>query len=194
MKGTTEKPLLQVSGKSMLERIVEVLKQVESVDRIVVASSPNTPATAIAAKTLDVEVIVTSGQGFEEDMRFAIRKLSLGPVLIVSSDIPFINPRTIQQAVEMYQSSGKPALAVMAPVELYRKLGSKPEHIFHIHGQDLVPIGINILDGKRIDEGELDQVEMLVDSEDLTINVNTTEDLQAARRRVGGSVEPSPCR
>jgi adenosylcobinamide-phosphate guanylyltransferase len=185
MGARVEKPLLQVAGKSMLERVVGVLKLCGSIDRIVVASSHNTPDTTIEAEKLGVESIVTPGDGFEQDMRFAIRKLSLGQVLIISSDLPFINPQTIEQAVETFRSSGKPALAVMAPAELYEKLGSKPEYIFHIHGQKLVPVGVNVLDGERIDEGELDQVEMVVNGEELTLNVNTMKDLEAARRKFG---------
>jgi adenosylcobinamide-phosphate guanylyltransferase len=184
MGGGVEKPLLEIAGKSMLQRIIEVLRRSSSIDRIVVASSSNTPATTIKAQKLGVESIITPSNGFEEDMRLAIRQLSLGEVLIVSSDLPFITVDVIEQAVQKYRSSGKPALAVMARAELYEKLGSKPEYVFKVDGQNLVPVGINIIDGRRIDEGELDQVELVINSEDVALNVNTLNEFEAARKKL----------
>ena len=180
-----EKPLLQVSGKSMLEHVIEVLRCCRSIDRIVVASSCNTPATAIEAERLEVQSIITPGSGFEEDMRFAIRKLSLGEVLVISSDLPFVTADVIEEAFQKYRDRRKPALAVMAPAELYERFGSKPGYVFEINGQKLVPVGINILNGSRINEAALEQTELIIDSEDVAFNVNTPEDLEAARKRLG---------
>ena len=177
-----EKPLLQISGRTMLQSVIEVLKRSSSVERIVVASSPNTPMTGIEAGKLGVENIVTPGDGFEEDMRFAIHHLSLGDVLVISSDLPFVTVEIIEQAAQKYRSSRKPALAVMARLEIYEKLGSKPEYVFMVDGQNLVPVGINIIDGGRIDEGALDQVDLVIDSADVAFNVNTPNELEAARK------------
>jgi len=177
-----EKPLLEVSGKSMLQRVVEVLKQSPALDRIIVATSTMTPATSLEAEQLGVETIVAPGQGFEEDMRFAIRRLSLNDVLIVSADLPFIRVDIIEQAMQKYRNSGKPALAVMTRREVYEKLGSKPQYIFKINGEDLAPIGINIIDGRRIDEEELDQTVFIIEPTD-ALNVNTPQDLEVARKK-----------
>jgi len=182
MGGKVEKPLLEVSDKSMLQLVIEVLKQT-SVDRIVVAPSNHTPATSIEARRMGVEVLVTPGDGFEEDMRFAIRQLSLGDVLVVSADLPFITADIVERAVQKYRSSGKPALAVMAKPEVYEEIGSKPQYLFKVDGQDFVPVGINMVDGKRIDEGELDQTILVIDSGDVVLNVNTLMELDLARKK-----------
>ena len=183
MGGNVEKPLLEVSGKSMLQLVIEVLKQT-SVDRIVVASSTNTPATSIEARKMGVDVLVTPGNGFEEDMRFAIRRLSLGDVLVVSADLPFITANVVERAMQEYRSSNKPALAVMAKPELYEEIGSKPQYLFKVEGQDFAPVGINIIDGKHIDEGELDQTIFVIDSGDVILNVNTLTELNLARKKI----------
>ena len=182
MGSKVEKPLLQVSGKSMLQIVIQVLKQT-SVDRIVVASSTNTPSTSVEARRLGVDVLVTPGDGFEEDMRFAIRQLSLEDVLVVSSDLPFITADIVERALQKYHSSGKPALAVMAKPELYEKIGSKPQYLFKVDGQDFVPVGINLINGRCIDEGELDQTIFVIDSGDAVLNVNTSSELDLARKR-----------
>lgn len=182
MGGRVEKPLLKVSEKPMLQCVIEALRRSASIGRIVVASSPSTPATAIEAKKLGAETIITPGAGFEEDMRIAIGDLSLGDVLVISSDLPFVTPEIIDEAARKYSESGKPALAVMAPAALYERLGSKPEYIFQIGGQNFAPVGINIVDGRRIEEGALEQVELVIDTEDVALNVNTSADLAVANR------------
>jgi adenosylcobinamide-phosphate guanylyltransferase len=183
MKTTTEKPLLEVGGRPMIERVAAALKQSRMVDRIVVAVSRNTPRTALKASQLSMEVLQTPGEGYISDMRYAIRKLGLSVVLTVAADIPFITTEIVDRAVEKYMSSGKPSLAVMAPADLYRRLGSEPEYVFQIDGQKLVPIGLNMIDGSMIDKPELDQAVLVTNSEESALNVNTPHELETARKR-----------
>jgi len=115
-------------------------------------------------------------------MRFAIRHLSLAEVLLISADLPFITPNLIEEAVRNYRASGKPALTVMALPEVYKRLGSRPGYVFEVNGRKLVPVGINIIDGRRINEGPLEQTEMVIDSGEVPINVNTPEELHVAKK------------
>ena len=46
-----------------------------------------------------------------------------------------------------------------------------------------VAIGLNIIDGRRIDEPELDQAVFVTGSEESAINVNTPKELEVARER-----------
>ena len=184
MEGVVEKPLLEISGESMLEHVIRVLRSCSSIERIVVASSRSTPATTIRAEELQVESIITPGDGFEEDMRSAIHQLSLAEVLVISSDLPFVTPHVIEEAFRKFRDERKPALAVMAPSDLYEGLGLKPNYVFEINGRKLVPVGINILDGRRINEGTLEQTELIIDSADALFNVNTLGELESARKRI----------
>jgi uncharacterized protein (TIGR00454 family) len=183
MKTTTEKPLLEVGGRAMIEHIVAVLRQSRMVNRIVVAVSSNTPETALRATELGVEVIQTPGEGYVSDMRYAIRKLGLSDVLTVAADIPFITSEIVDRAVKKYRSCGKPSLGVMAPVNVYKRLASEPEYVFEVEGRKLVPIGLNIIDGRMIDRSELDQDVLVTNSEEFATNVNTPEELEAAKKR-----------
>lgn len=167
----------------MIEHVAVALRQSRTVNRIVVAVSKNTPQTALKATELGMEVLQTPGEGYISDMRYAIRKLGLLDVLTVAADIPFITSEIVDRAVEKYNSCGKPSLAVMAPVDVYERLGSEPEYVFQIDGQELVPIGLNIIDGRMIDKPELDQAVLVTNSEESALNVNTPEELEAARKR-----------
>lgn len=183
MNAATEKPLLEVGGKSMIEHVVEALKRSRMVDRIIVAVSDNTPQTARKVSELNAIVLETPGINYIRDTKYAVKKLGLQAVLTVSADLPFITSEIIDRAVEKYMSSGKPSLTVMSPVDTYERLGSKPEHIFEVDGRSLVPVGINVIDGSRIDEPELEEAILVTDSEELALNVNTPRELEIARER-----------
>ena len=44
----------------------------------------------------------------------------------------------------------------------------------------MVPAGINVIDGRRIDEAELEEEVFVIDREEAAVNVNTPEDLKVA--------------
>ncbi len=189
--------MLKVGDKPMIEHIVGILKQSKTVNRIIVAVSGNTPQTARKATELGIEVLLTPGESYVSDMQYAIKTLNLSDVLTVAADIPFITAEIVDHAVEKYRSSGKPSLAVMASTNVYRKIGSKPEYVFEIDGRSLVPIGLNVIDGRRIDEPELDQAVLVTDFEEHAVNVNTPWELEEARERFvkargTGASEKSP--
>jgi adenosylcobinamide-phosphate guanylyltransferase len=181
MASDIEKPLTEVGGKPMLILVVEALKKSKNIDRIVVAVSPHTPKTALAAREIDVEVMETRGLGYEEDMKFAIKERKLADVMVVSADLPLLTPVLIDRAIESYKREMKPALSVMAPAEIVEKQGAKPSFVFQVGGKRLVPIGINLIDGTRIDESELEETALIAEPDDSILNVNTIEELKVAR-------------
>jgi len=181
MKLRFEKPLLDVGGKPMIEHIVDALKNAEEVDRIIVAVSRYTPRTASRAKELSVEVFETPGLDFISDVKYAVKNLGLKTVLTVSADLPLITRKLVDEIVENYDRCRKPALSVMVPTVLCDRLGLKADSTFSVNGRDLVPVGINVIDGTRVDEAELEQETLVVENEQLAVNVNTEEDLHIAR-------------
>jgi len=183
MGSAAEKPLLHVGDKPLIQLVVEALKQSRSIDRIIVAVSPRTQRTAETARALSVDVAETAGVGYEPDMKEAIKTLGLGDVAVVSADLPFLTPRIVDEAVDKYLLSGKPALMVAAPVKLYRTYGMEPLYVFDLDGQELAPVGLNIINGRRIDEPKLDETIFVVEADDLVFNVNTPSDLEIARSR-----------
>jgi GTP:adenosylcobinamide-phosphate guanylyltransferase len=56
--------------------------------------------------------------------------------------------------------------------------------VFDIDGKRLVPIGLNIIDGSRIDETVLDETVLITESKELALNVNTQQELEVASRLV----------
>ncbi len=182
MGSEVEKPLLEIDGVPMIQLVIDALRASKSVDRIIVAVSPWNMRVAGKARELGAEVIETPGSGYESDMKIAIKQLGLGDVLVVSADLPFLTSAMVDSAFEAYKSSGKPALSVMCPHGVLEKLNLQPPYVFEVEGKKLVPIGLNILDGTKIDEPVLEETTLVTDSEQLSLNVNTPQELEVARK------------
>jgi len=188
MKVQEEKPLIDVCGKSMIERVLDALKNAEKVDEVVVAVSRHTPKTAKMMEKFSVKVLETPGKDYVSDMQYAVKKLKLGTVLTVSADLPLVTGKIIDEVVRRYEHCGKPALTVAVPVETRERLGLKAEYILERGGRRLVPAGINVIDGKSIDEKELEEETLVIDREEVAVNVNTPEDLKIAEDHLNTSL------
>ncbi|MGA3296923.1 MAG: NTP transferase domain-containing protein [Candidatus Bathyarchaeia archaeon] len=182
-----EKPLLQIDDKTMIEYVIEALRKSEFIARIVVAVTRSTPETARKVIELGIEVTETLGQGYESDMKQAIKTLGLGDVVVLSADLPFLTPEVLNAAIKRYLVMKKPALMVAAPIELYERSRLTPSYVFEVNSRKLVPIGVNVINGKMIDEPELEEEVFITEVENLVFNVNTPVELEIARRRSGKS-------
>jgi adenosylcobinamide-phosphate guanylyltransferase len=183
MKFEGEKPLLNVAGKLMIEHVLDALIRVEKIERIVVAVSKHTPETArMVKKKFSIQALKTPGKGYVSDTRYAIKKLKLNTVLTISADLPLITSEIIEEVIERYERCGKPALAVAVPLETCEKLGLGAKHVFKAGRRLLAPAGINVIDGRQIDEAELEEEIFVIDREEVAMNVNTPKDLKVAER------------
>jgi adenosylcobinamide-phosphate guanylyltransferase len=180
MAFSEEKPLVQVGGKPLIEHVLRSLQQAKKVDSIVVAVSDYTPRTAVFAGKFPVRVVKTPGKEYVSDMQFAVRKLGLETVLAIGADLPLITGEVIDAVLGRYELSDKPALAVVVPLETKAKLGLSLEYAFQLANKTVVPAGINVIDGRRIDEEELDQEICVMDNEEVAVNINTPKELKLA--------------
>ena len=180
MKLSEEKPLLLVGGKPAIAHVIESLLAAKRVDAVVVAVTDNSPKTAGFVSKFPVKVVKTPGKDYIFDMQFVVRKLGLGHVLTVAADLPLITSEIIDSVAEGYERCGKPALAVVVPMETKKKLGMGEEYAFTVEGRLVVPTGVNIIDGQRINEEELDQEFYISELKEIAININTLEELKMA--------------
>jgi adenosylcobinamide-phosphate guanylyltransferase len=175
-----EKPLLRVGGKPIIEHVIAALKNAKKISSIVVAVSDYTPKTARLMLQFPVSVIKTPGKEYVSDMGYAVKQLQLREVLAIAADLPLITGEVVDAILERYEQCGKPALAVVVPMETKEKLGLSGEYAFNVDNMLVVPAGINVIDGRRIDEDELDQEVCLLDREEVALNVNTVQELKIA--------------
>ncbi|MGD6806254.1 MAG: NTP transferase domain-containing protein [Candidatus Bathyarchaeia archaeon] len=183
MKLAIEKPLVPVGGKPVIEYVLSALRGAKKIDRIIVATSPTTPKTTALMKQLGVEIIETPGKDYVNDMGYTVQTLKLGVFLAIAADLPLVKPEIVDAIVERYEQCGKPALTVAVPMAIKLRLGMCIDYSFKEGELDVVPVGINIIDGgKRYGDEWLDQDIFVLDCEQLAVNINTVSELQLAER------------
>lgn len=183
MGNACEKPLLRICGKTMVERVIGALRNSKNIDEIIVAVSKSTPKTAELMHNFSIKVVETPGDGFCSDMRHAIKKCGLfSPVLTISADLPLITKELIEEIIGYYKHCKKPALVVAVPLKAYERLGLKSKHPFEARGKRLAPVGINIIDGRRIDEPRIAEEILVLERAESVMNVNTLGDIEIAEK------------
>jgi adenosylcobinamide-phosphate guanylyltransferase len=184
MKLLVEKPLIDVCGNPSILYVLAALKEAKKIDRIIVATSTNTPKTTALMKELGVEVLQTPGKDYVSDMGYTVQTLKLGIFLGISADLPLVKGEMVDEIASRYEVAGKPALTVAVPIEVKTKLGMGIEYSFKTDdGRDVVPVGINVIDGsKRYGDEWLDQDIFVLPYEELAVNINTVGELQLAEK------------
>jgi adenosylcobinamide-phosphate guanylyltransferase len=183
MKLAEEKPLIKVCGKPVIEYVLAALKNSRKIDSIIVATSTCTPKTTRLMKQLDVKVVETPGKDYVSDMGYAVQSLKLGVFLAIAADLPLVRGEMLDAIVERYERCGKPALTVAVPMAVKTQLGMCIDYSFKEGDQDVVPVGINVIDGcKRYGDEWLDQDIYVLNYEELAVNINTVAELQLAER------------
>ena len=185
-KGSGEKPMVELCGRPLISYVIDTLKRSRSISHIFVVTSPSVPQTREYVERhedmKDVDVIPAPGLGYVGDMVHGIHAAAIRePVLVIMSDLPLITPGMIDKIVSIYEERAEPALSVHTPLSVCKKLGQRPTTVFNRNGELIVPCGINILDGRLIDEEQPDFNLILSDLE-VVLNVNTVEDLKRCER------------
>jgi len=176
-----EKPLIKVCGKPVLQYVLEALKSAKKIDQIFVAVTDCTPKTAQLVKNFGVKVVETPGHNYVADMGYATQILKLGKFLAIAADLPLVTSEILDSIVERYERCGKPALTVAVPIETKTRLGMSVDYSFKMDDKDVVPAGINVIDGgKRYGDEWLDQDIFLLDRDELAVNINTPREMQTA--------------
>jgi adenosylcobinamide-phosphate guanylyltransferase len=169
--GEVEKPLVEVGGRAMVDRVLDALSA-SSVERTYAVVSPNAPATRDHVGNR-VPTVETPGEGYVSDLGVALEHVS-GAVLTVAADLPLLEPETIDRVLGAHDDG---SLAVYVPVERKHALGVSVDCSFEVDGREVAPTGLNVV-------GDGEDRSLVVDDDRLAVNVNRPADLQVAERLV----------
>lgn len=179
--GMGEKPCVDLLGKPLISYVIDSLERSSYIERIFVAVSPSTPATEelVNEKYGDhIQAINTNGDNYVGDMVYAVESSNIRePVMIIMSDLPMVTPKLIDSIIEAYQDCGSSSMSVFVPISLCKKVGIRPDTVFNWEGNLIVPAGINILDGKFINE-EQEYHNYMLDDPEIALNINTVDDMK----------------
>ncbi len=174
-----EKPLVTIAGKPMIGYVIDALRATACEVWVVV--SGKTPYTQSWCRAQGILYFRASGEGYIEDI--AETAMELGetlPFITTVSDIPCITPGIIAEVLRRFTASDKEACSTWVPLSLSTQAGCRIGYSMVIEGERACPAGLNILSGDAI-EREQDELQILIRDKRLAFNVNTRENLVAAR-------------
>lgn len=164
LEAETEKPLFEVGGRPMVDRVAESLAE-SRIERVFAVVTPAVPETR---KHLEVSIISTPGAGYVADLDKALEDDRVEPpVLTIVADLPLVAAEHVDDLLDR-QDRG--SLAMCVPVTLKEVLGVSLGETMEPDGE-LAPTGLNVV-------GVAAESDRPVISYDvrLAINVNRVED------------------
>lgn len=165
----TEKPLFDVGGVPMVDRVLAALDD-SDVAGVYAATSPNAPATRAH---IDCPCIETPGDGYVADLDAALSDGRLDtPVLTVAADLPLLDGEILDRVIVAHEGG---SLSVLVPAQRKRELGVSDDTVFERDGREMAPTGVNIVG----DEGDDAWV---TDDYRVAVNVNTLADARIAEQ------------
>lgn len=136
LDATVEKPLYEVGGRPMVDRVIDALAP--PTDTVYAVVSPHTPETAAH---VDVPTIEAPGEGYVADLQFALDRVGK-PVLTAAGDLPLLTAAVVQRVLDAYDGG---SLTVCVPAARKRELGVSVDTTIDAQGRELAPTGVNIV-------------------------------------------------
>ncbi|WP_312912563.1 NTP transferase domain-containing protein [Natronosalvus caseinilyticus] len=192
LESRVEKPLYEIGGVAMIDRVLAAL-EASAVGRITVAVSPNAPDTHehLAERNPPITLRETPGDGYVADLGSILESDSAPistPVLTVAADLPLLEGATVDGVLERYRrrvrarrreagdggEAPAPSMTVCVPTALKRRLGFSVDATLE-SDRHLAPTGVNVV-------GTSSET-MITRSYDhrLACNVNRRTDARAAK-------------
>jgi adenosylcobinamide-phosphate guanylyltransferase len=168
-----EKPLFDVGGRPMVDRVRDALAA-SRVDTTYAVVSPHAPDTR-AHVTGDLPVVETPGEGYVADLDAALERVET-PVLTVAADLPLLDG----DVVDTVLAGADGSTSVRVPRALKDALGASRDS-----EGPWVPTGLNVVGDDE------DTVYRSYDAR-LAVNVNRRSDAALAERLLGEGVADGP--
>jgi adenosylcobinamide-phosphate guanylyltransferase len=184
----TEKPLLKIKGKRLIEYVIEALTKSTFFYKIVVCVSQNAFNTMKFLQdynyNLDhpLEIIEGYGNGYSNDLAFIIENFIEYIIFVVSADLPLLSEIDIMNILSRCDFNAT-CYSILVDKKLVDDICIKPSVVFQFKKRNYCYSGINIFNlkkrkknGSRINERYL-----IINSIGIAVNVNEKKDLLAAR-------------
>ncbi|MFC7129090.1 NTP transferase domain-containing protein [Haloferax chudinovii] len=157
-----EKPLVDICGRPMLDRVAAALRD-SSVESVRAVTSPHTPHTRERAADLGLDPIEAPGEGYVSDLGFALDRVSR-PTVTVVADLPLVAPEHVDAVVATADGG---AATACVPVELKRALGASVDDalVFDHEGTAVCPTGLGVVGPATADSAPDTDAETTADTD-----------------------------
>jgi adenosylcobinamide-phosphate guanylyltransferase len=188
MASSTEKSLLKLGCKTLVEHVLDALVEYGRFKSITALSSPNTPATSKFLRSHkyhtsgQMNILEGSGVNYSLDLSYAIEKIRPSPIFVVSADLPLLNSSLIHRIMAHY-SPCFPCTSVVLETGFVRSFDILPSSVLTIGEKEYCYSGILLIDSSRYKtNSELEENYLIINEKGIAININTVVDLDIAER------------
>ena len=171
MKSNEEKLLLPYKQPLILH-VIDALKNSNCFEKIIAATSPNSPQTKNILVENNITIIETSGEGFVTDLNNILKQLD-DFVLVSSGDLPLLDGDIIKQIIDN-ANNDKTWTSIVTTKSFQNSLNLEPECISTLNDEDYAQTGISIVNASKI--SNLDTIEedyLIIDDKRVCFNINT---------------------
>ena len=171
MKSNEEKLLLPYKQPLILH-VIDALKNSNCFEKIIAATSPNSPQTKNILVENNITIIETSGEGFVTDLNNILKQLD-DFVLVSSGDLPLLDGDIIKQIIDNVNHD-KTWTSIVTTKSFQNSLNLEPECISTLNDEDFAHTGISIVNASKI--SNLDTIEedyLIIDDKRVCFNINT---------------------
>jgi adenosylcobinamide-phosphate guanylyltransferase len=175
-----EKPLVSLLNRPLIEWVLHSCR--EASFPFLVATSKHTPYTANYCRTHEYPQFQTEGNGYIPDLMEVLGAVDTpGPVMTIVSDLAGLRGSHLQLVENEYYKAEEEACSVWVLQCLCVEHGFSFSYIEDHHGEQIVPAGINVLDGSTFFR-EQKEFRFVTDDPTFACNINSPSDLLSASR------------
>ena len=171
MKSNEEKLLLPYKQPLVLH-VIDALKNSNCFEKIIAATSPNSPQTKNILVENNITIIETSGEGFVTDLNNILKQLD-DFVFVTSGDLPLLDGDIVKQIIDNVNHD-KTWTSIVTTKSFQNSLNLEPECISTLNDEDYAHTGISIVNASKI--SNLDTIEedyLIIDDKRVCFNINT---------------------
>ena len=176
MQSNEEKLLLEYK-KPLILHVIDALKDSNCFEKIIAATSPNSPQTQKIIAENNVTVFETLGENFVTDLNQILKGLD-DYVFVTSGDLPLLDESMVRQIVDAVNSD-KIWTSVVTTNSFQSSLGLTPECIVSFNDESYVHTGISVVNASEIKNLEsVKEDYLIINDKRVCLNVNTKTDFE----------------
>ena len=177
MQSNEEKLLLEYK-KPLILHVIDALKNSKCFEKIIAATSPNSPKTQKILVDNDVTVFETLGENFVTDLNNILKEWT-DYVFITSGDLPLLDENIVKQIVDATNFE-KTWTSILTTKSYQSSLNLDTESIVSFNDEDYVHTGISIVNAIKIKNLEyIVEDYLIIDDKRVCFNVNTKSDFES---------------
>lgn len=180
MQGNEEKLLLEYK-KPLVLHVIDALKKSNCFEKIIAATSPNSPQTQKILSDNNVKIFETLGENFVIDLNNILKELD-DCVFVTSGDLPLLDENIVRQIVNSVNSK-KTWTSIITTKLFQSSLSLEPECIISFNKEDHVHTGISIVNASKIKNFDsIEENYIIINDKRVCLNVNTKTDFELLGR------------